>query len=127
VSTGTFTPLLAPPTIIIRSKEQQLPTAAHMPLLHAVYGHFADRPYDFEQFAVDLWKLTEPHVDRVDVTRPWRDGGRDAVGDYFLGPANDPVAVEFVLEAKCCEPPNSGGIRWTSRLISRSGTASSVF
>ncbi|MEP7022872.1 MAG: restriction endonuclease, partial [Actinomycetota bacterium] len=114
VTTGTFTPLLAPPTIIIRSREQQLPTTADMPLLNAVYGHFADRPYDFEQFAADLWKLTEPHVDRIDVTRPWRDGGRDAVGDYLLGPANDPVAVEFALEAKCYEPSNSVGVRWTS-------------
>lgn len=119
MTTGTFSPLLAPPTIIIRSREQQLPTPADMPLLNAVYGHFADRPYDFEQFAADLWKITEPHVDRIDVTRPWRDGGRDAVGDYLLGPGHDPVAVEFALEAKCYEPSNSVGVRWTSRLIAR--------
>jgi hypothetical protein len=119
VDTGTFTPLLAPPTIIIRNREQQLPDPADLPLLRAVYAHFADRPYDFEQFAADLWQLTEPHVDRIDVTRPWRDGGRDAVGDYLLGPAYDPVAVEFALEAKCYEPSNSVGVRWTSRLISR--------
>jgi hypothetical protein len=91
-----------------------------MPLLEAVYQHFADRPYDFEQFAADLWQIREqPHVDRIDVTRPWRDGGRDAVGDYLLGPGDDPVAVEFALEAKCYEPSNSVGIRSTSRLISR--------
>jgi Restriction endonuclease len=58
-------------------------------------------------------------VDRIDVTRPWRDGGRDAVGDYLLGPASDPVAVEFALEAKCYAPTSGVGVRYTSRLISR--------
>jgi Restriction endonuclease len=81
--------------------------------------HFKDRPHDFEQFAADLWRVSEPNVDKIDVTRPWRDGGRDAVGEYLLGPHADPVAVEFALEAKCCVPPNGVGVRETSRLISR--------
>ncbi len=119
VQAGTFTPLLAPPTVIVRTRDQQLPAPADMPLLDAVYRHFADRPFDFEQFAADIWQITEPHVDRIDVTRPWRDGGRDAVGDYLLGPRDDPVAVEFALEAKCYGPSNSVGVRQTSRLISR--------
>ena len=61
--------------------------------------------------------------DRIDVTRPWRDGGRDAIGDYLLGPAADPaadpVAVEFALEAKCYAPDHGVGVRETSRLIFR--------
>jgi Restriction endonuclease AspBHI N-terminal/Restriction endonuclease len=117
--TGTYSPLLAPPTVIVRTRDQQLPNPADGPLLDAVYRHFADRPHDFEQFAADMWQITEPHVDRIDVTRPWRDGGRDAVGDYLLGPGDDPVAVEFALEAKCYGPANSVGVRETSRLISR--------
>lgn len=72
-----------------------------------------------EQFAADLWRASQPHVDKIDVTRPWRDGGRDAVGDYLLGPASDPVAVEFALEAKCYAPGHGVGVRETSRLISR--------
>ena len=119
VETGRYTPLLAPPTVIIRSREQQHPTQADKPLLDLVYEHFKDRPHDFEQFAADLMRLSNPSVDRVDVTRPWRDGGRDAVGDYLLGPATDPVAVEFALEAKCYAPGNGVGVRETSRLISR--------
>jgi hypothetical protein len=119
VETGSYTPLLAPPTVIIRSREQQQHTRADKPLLDLVYGHFKDRPHDFEQFAADLMRLSNPNVDRVDVTRPWRDGGRDAVGDYLLGPATDPVAVEFALEAKCYAPANGVGVRETSRLISR--------
>jgi hypothetical protein len=119
VESGSYTPLLAPPTVIIRSREQQQPAPADKSLLGLVYQHFRERPYDFEQFAADLMRMSQPNVDRIDVTRPWRDGGRDAVGDYLLGPHSDPVAVEFALEAKCYAPANSVGVRETSRLISR--------
>jgi hypothetical protein len=116
---GTYTPLLAPPTVIVRSRQEQRPAPADTSLLALVYDHFKDRPYEFEQFAADLWQISQPNVDRIDVTRPWRDGGRDAVGDYLLGPRHDPVAVQFALEAKCYGPDNSVGVRETSRLISR--------
>jgi hypothetical protein len=88
-------------------------------LLALVHEHFARNPYGFEQFAADLWAASERNVDKIDVTRPWRDGGRDAIGDYLIGPPSDPVAVEFALEAKCYGPGNSVGVRETSRLISR--------
>jgi hypothetical protein len=94
VRTGTYSSLQAPPTVIVRPRDQQLPSPADEPLLVAVYQHFADRPYDFEQFAADLWQIFEPHVDRIDVTRPWRDGGRDAVGDYLLGPGNEVISAK---------------------------------
>jgi hypothetical protein len=74
VGTGMYHPLMASPTVIVRTREQQLPTAGDMLLLEAVYRHFASRPYDFEQFAAEMWPINEPHVDRIDVTRPWRDG-----------------------------------------------------
>jgi hypothetical protein len=119
VESGTYTPLLAPPTVIIRSREQQQPKPADRPLLEVVYQHFKDRPHDFEHFAADIWRLSQPNVDKIDVTRPWRDGGRDAVGDYLLGPSSDPVAVEFALEAKCYGSVHGVGVRETSRLISR--------
>lgn len=63
--------------------------------------------------------MSQPSVDRIDVTRPWRDGGRDAVGDYLLDPSSDPVAVEFALEAMCYGQANGVGVREASRLISR--------
>lgn len=119
VEAGNYTPLLAPPTIIVRPRDQQEPALADKPLIDLVYQHFKDRPTDFEQFAADLWRASQPNVDKIDVTRPWRDGGRDAVGDYLLGPASDPVAVEFALEAKCYAPRHGVGVRETSRLISR--------
>ena len=70
MQSGTYRPLLAPPTVIIRSRQQQQPDPAGAPLLHLVYDHFKDRPYDFEQFAADLWQVSQPNVDRIDVTRP---------------------------------------------------------
>ncbi len=119
VRRGTYAHLLAPPTMIVRSKEEQLPVPADRPLLDLVYQHFHGREHDFEQFAADLWRVSEPKVDKIDVTRPWRDGGRDAIGEYLLGPDSDPVAVEFALEAKCYTPTTGVGVKDTSRLISR--------
>jgi Restriction endonuclease AspBHI N-terminal/Restriction endonuclease len=117
--TGKYIPLLAPPTVIIRRRDQQEPAAADKPLLDLVYRRFKDRPTGFEELAADLWQASQPAVDKIDLTRPWRDGGRDAIGDYLLGPRTDPVAVQFALEAKCYAPGHGVGVRETSRLISR--------
>ena len=56
------------------------------------------------------------------LTRPWRDGGRDALGYYVIGngsKANYPLRIDCALEAKCYSPKNSVGVREMSRLISR--------
>ncbi|MFD7790631.1 restriction endonuclease [Streptomyces sp. NPDC059759] len=60
-----------------------------------------------------------PRTGTCDVTRPSRDGGRDAVGQYILGPASSTIAIDFALEAKCYSATNSVGVREVSRLISR--------
>jgi hypothetical protein len=120
VASRAYRPLQAPPTVILRTRDEQLPLPQDLPLLQEVYRHFEPQPTAFEQFAADLWRLSEPHVHKVDVTRPWRDGGRDAVGEFMIGPAADPVAVEFALEAKCYEPGGSSvGVKEMSRLVSR--------
>jgi hypothetical protein len=119
VKSRTYSPLLAAPTVTVRTREAQQPDGADKPLLELVYQYFKDRPHDFEHFAADLWRMSDARVDKIDVTRPWRDGGRDAVGDFLLGPRSDPVAVEFALEAKCYAENHGVGVRETSRLISR--------
>jgi hypothetical protein len=120
VTSRSYQPLTAPPTHVVRTPAQQLPGTDGMAILELIHKHFSENPTQFEHFAADLWKATEPHVERIDVTRPWRDGGRDAVGDYLIGPPADPVAVEFALEAKCYNPGvNRVGVKDTSRLISR--------
>ncbi|MEU2572050.1 restriction endonuclease [Streptomyces anulatus] len=115
-----YTPLLAPPTTMIRSKADQLPSERQgQAILEAIREHFAGHEHDFEACAVAIWRLIAPRTGTVDVTRPSRDGGRDAVGQYILGPAANTITIDFALEAKCYSTSNSVGVREVSRLISR--------
>jgi hypothetical protein len=85
-----------------------------------VHRHFSPHPVAFENFAAAMWVQSDPKVANVEVTRPSRDGGRDAVGEYCLGPASDPVRLQFALEAKCLDPTGGGvDVKMVSRLISR--------
>jgi hypothetical protein len=112
--------LAAPSTTIIRTKSDQLPAdLVGRAILQAVHSHFQARPNEFEKCAVAIWRLIAPATGACDVTRPSRDGGRDAVGEYQLGPVADPVKIDFALEAKCYAETNSVGVREVSRLVSR--------
>ena len=126
VQARIFDPLEAPRTVVIPTKDEQYPATAAFPLLEAVHQHFSARPVAFEHFAADLWVHSDPHVESIDVTRPTRDGGRDAVGTYRIGPSSDPVRIDFALEAKCLAPRGGGvDVRMVSRLISGSSTVTS--
>jgi len=112
--------LEAPRNVAVRSKEEQLPHPDDLWLVRTVHQHFAADPVQFENFAAEMWVQSDPHVASIEVTRPSRDGGRDAIGEYRLGPTADPVRLEFALEAKCYDPDGGGvGVRMVSRLISR--------
>lgn len=112
--------LEAPRNITVRSKEEQLPHPDDLWLVRTVHRHFAADPVQFENFAAEMWVQSDSHVASIEVTRPSRDGGRDAIGEYRLGPSDDPVRLEFALEAKCYDPDGGGvGVRLVSRLISR--------
>jgi hypothetical protein len=84
-----------------------------------VRDHFKDRPHAFEHCAAAIARMMLPDIASLDVTRPSRDGGRDAVGQHRLGKGPGSIMVDFALEAKCYSPPNSFGVRDMSRLISR--------
>jgi len=60
-----------------------------------------------------------PDIAALDVTRPSRDGGRDAVGQLKLGQGAGTIFVDFALEAKCYGLGSPVGVREMSRLISR--------
>jgi hypothetical protein len=114
------------PTTVIRSHGEQIPnTALKRELLSAVYHHFKDAPTAFESFAAHIFQMHDQRVIIDEITRGTVDGGRDAIGRYMLGLSEDPVYVEFSLEAKCYRPPLNGetantvGVREVSRLISR--------
>lgn len=112
--------LEAPRNVSVRSKEEQLPKPDDLWMARMVHRHFAADPVQFENFAAEMWVQSDPHVTAIEVTRPSRDGGRDAIGEYRLGPEEDPVRLQFALEAKCYDPDGRGvGARMVSRLISR--------
>jgi hypothetical protein len=120
VANGTYHLLAAPRSLAHRKRAQQKPaTPAGMLIIEAIRQHFENRPYDFEKCAVELSRMMDQNVVDCDLTRPWRDGGRDAVGFYRIGPASDPIRVEFALEAKCYKITSGNGVKQTSRLISR--------
>ncbi len=120
VDADSYRPLLAPPTTQHRTRISQEPVNdADRRLIETLYAHFADRPTDFEACAVELFRLQAPAVESVEVTRASRDGGRDAIGRYAIGPAADRVRLDFALEAKCYQRGNAVGVREVSRLISR--------
>ena len=55
----------------------------------------------------------------AELTRPVRDGGRDAVGKYMIGMEESNTMVDYALEAKCYSMNSAVGVKETSRLISR--------
>ncbi|MBS3910104.1 MAG: restriction endonuclease [Actinobacteria bacterium] len=123
---GNYNPLISEPTTVIRSIESQSPQNAQQErIVTAIYEYFKDEPKRFEAFAAKVFQLHDQRVIIDEITRGAVDGGRDAIGRYLLGLDDDPIYMEFALEAKCYRPPasdrnaNSIGVREVARLISR--------
>ena len=126
VERGKYRVLTAESTTVIRNNEEQQPNSPlKAAILKTVWEHFKDTPRAFEKFAAHLFKMHDQRVIIDEITRATGDGGRDAIGRYLLGLNDDPVYVEFSLEAKCYRPllndqnANSVGVKEVSRLISR--------
>ena len=68
---------------------------------------------------MELARLFMPAIRTWELTRPWRDGGRDALGTYRIGHGAGAIDVDFAMEAKCYGPHNGVGVKPLSRLISR--------
>lgn len=121
VKNGIYNPLVVPPQQRIRSKQDQLPLNSDIlgwSMLKEIHSHFSKNndAIRFERMAAYLYQISDSNIIQIDVTRPSRDGGRDAVGKYQIGN----LIFDFNLEAKCYNPgKNSVGVKETSRLISR--------
>lgn len=90
--------------------------------IDVIRNFFKTDPFGFERCAVDLVSKMDTRFVGFDLTRPWRDGGRDALGYYVIGTggkANHPLRIDCALEAKCFGQRNAVGVRQMSRLISR--------
>lgn len=109
--------LTAPASLRSRPKAQQLPDEADRPMIAAIVDHFTN-PTDFEACAARLWEMQAGRIEYT-MTRPSRDGGRDAFGTVRVGPESDPVRLEFALEAKRYAFESSVSVRDLARLISR--------
>ena len=90
--------------------------------LDFIRNHYKDNPYGFEACATDIISKMDSNFVDFSLTRPWRDGGRDAIGHYTIstgGKANYPLKINCALEAKCYSTDTAVRVRQMSRLISR--------
>jgi hypothetical protein len=114
-----FRSLKSQPIMTIRSKKMQLPSGQLAAYIELIYESYRADPFAFERCAMEIAKLFLPDIHHEQMTRPWRDGGRDATGMYRIGKDAGAIDVEFALEAKCYAPSTAVGVKATSRLISR--------
>ncbi|PBQ22069.1 restriction endonuclease [Pseudomonas congelans] len=120
VKTAHYTPLIAKRSQPIRSRAEQLPaTKEESKMLSTIHEYFKADPYAFEACAAHLVRICLPGTVELDLTRRYRDGGRDGTGKLRIGRATSAVLVDFAIEAKCYATSNSVGVREVSRLISR--------
>lgn len=120
IRTGQFSPLLTSRSIEHRTKAEQLPAGpSGRAIINAIHTFFSNDPYSFEECAAAIARLMLPDTSSLELTRPCRDGGRDAVGKFRIGAGSASILVDFALEAKCYAMSNSVGVRELSRLISR--------
>ncbi|WP_434766444.1 restriction endonuclease [Pseudomonas triticicola] len=120
VRSGQYTPLIAKRSQPIRSKKEQLPSSKEdIKMLSILHKHFESDPYAFEACAAHLVSVCLPDTVELDLTRRYRDGGRDGTGKLRIGRPETSVLVDFAIEAKCYGTANSVGVREVSRLISR--------
>ena len=129
VEDSRYTPLISSPKLEYRTPEQQLPRGPRQQqMLQTIYSYFEVQDKGsrlFEFFAADLFKMFDGRVVDASITPASSDGGRDVLGYFEIGVKEDPVRVEFALEAKLYRPgldgerQNSVGVREVARLISR--------
>lgn len=117
-------PLVAPKTSIIPSRYDQLQMNEEgKDCLKIIRNFYKDNPYGFEACATELMSKIDSNFVDFNLTRPWRDGGRDAIGHYAIGVRghnpNPLLKIDCALEAKCYAEDHSVGVREISRLISR--------
>jgi hypothetical protein len=119
VKFGKIRPLMSEP-IKTRSPEDQQPLPGLQTfIIEQIREAFAQDPYAFEPIAAQIWRMSSPTPMEFEMTKRYRDGGRDAIGHLLVGPKSDAIKVHFALEAKLYGKTTRVGVKETSRLISR--------
>jgi hypothetical protein len=104
----------------IPTREEQTPVSLNdKKLIKAIKDFYEDDPYEFELCSTRILQMMDPHFEEFELTRRWRDGGRDALAKYRIGDSHSPLLVDCAVEAKCYAMTNSVGVKEMSRLISR--------
>lgn len=119
INYGTADILAAQKTRHYRTRQEQIPLGHDVELLDVIYQKYSSNPHGFEKCAAEIVQLMDKNFISYELTRPWQDGGRDAIGNYKVGTDATSVKVVYALEAKCYNPENAVGVRETIRLISR--------
>ena len=121
VDLGKYTPLIAEREKSARSISEQIAKPGlNTQLIEHILEFCQEDPFLFEPIAAAIWQLSCAQPVEYELTRRYKDGGRDATGYMMLGPIADVVKISFSLEAKCYRYPNSRvGVKEMSRLISR--------
>lgn len=116
-------PLAAPRMLRIPTSYEQLQCDNEGTIcLNTIRNHYKDFSQGFEACATNIVSKMDTNFVDFSLTRPWRDGGRDALGFYSIstgGKVNAPLKIDCALEAKCYSSKNSVGVKEMSRLISR--------
>ena len=115
--------LKAPRVFKVPSRYEQLQSSYDGKLcLSLIREYYSNNPTGFEACAVRIVQMMDKNFGEFSLTRPWRDGGRDAIGFYSISTGNKsnyPLKIDCALEAKCYAENNSVGVKPMSRLISR--------
>ena len=116
-------PLIAKKVTKIPTRYDQLQSDVEgLACLTKIRDYYKNNPYGFENCAKNILEKMDEKFQDFSLTRPWRDGGRDALGYYIIGngsKANYPLRIDCAMEAKCYADNHSVGVREMSRLISR--------
>ena len=116
-------PLIASKLPSVPSKYDQLQSDNEGSIcLQKIRMYYSSFPQGFEVCAKDILEKSDSKFNDFELTRPWRDGGRDAVGHYVISPGgkvNHSLKIDCAMEAKCYSESNSVGVKEMSRLISR--------
>lgn len=116
-------PLIAKRMTKIPTRYDQLQSDVEgLACLAKIRSFYKSNPYGFENCAKNILEKMDEKFQDFSLTRPWRDGGRDALGYYVIGngsKANYPLRIDCAMEAKCYADNHSVGVREMSRLISR--------
>lgn len=124
ISGSQYNALFASMEKYAKSKDEQLPkpNTIQWDILKTIHDYFyqKDKGYSFEAFAADMIRYMDQNIVDTSVTRPYKDGGFDAIGTYkIFSRAENTVLVDFYLQAKCYNSKNGVNVSDTSRLISR--------